>query len=93
MYQKSKVVAQVPSTVDKGRVLYFFQNRGEPKQVVMETGIYEQCLIQELYVARVIYSDEKFIHPVGIIAQACAKCKAKPGNEEGGCKAYYQEKK
>ena len=91
MHNKYKIVATVQETPN-GRKLYFFRGYVEPYQVVMETGI-QQCSIKRLDGAHIIYSDSSFLHPIGIIGQVCANCKFKPGNEEGGCKAYYQEKK
>ena len=91
MYGKNKIVARVEET-SNGKKVYFFQDRGEPKQVVMETGI-QKCFIRSSDSAEIKYSDVEFLHPIGIIAQVCVNCRSKPGNEEGGCKAYYREKK
>ena len=91
MEKIDKIFARAEETTT-GIRLVFFQESDGLGRVEIETGV-KQCLLQRGNCPEVVYSDSELLRPIGIICQVCAACQFKPGNKEGGCRAYYQEKK
>ena len=87
MNTKYKIVSRVQKTAN-GIRLYFFKDTRDLEQQTIETGV-KACSLKKSTCVEVTYSDPESLYPIGIIGQACAACRSKPGNIEGGCRAYY----
>jgi len=83
---KYKIVSRVQKTANGAR-LYFLKDTRDLEQQTIETGV-KACSLKKSACVEVTYPDTG-LYPIGIFAQACLACKFKPGNIEGGCRAYY----